>query len=96
MNLTVPIALFGWPFVVVLLFALLKPRHAVITAFIAAWLFLPMAGFTFTGLPDYTKVTATAYGVLLGITLFDAGRVLAYRPSWVDIPIVVVCISQNV
>jgi hypothetical protein len=93
MNLAVPIALFGWPFAVVLLFALLKPRHAVITAFLGAWLFLPMAGFTFTGLPDYTKVTATAYGVLLGVILFDAGRVLSYRPSWVDIPIVVVCIS---
>ena len=47
---------------------------AVIAAFLIAWLFLPMAGFRLAGLPDYTKMSATTLGVLMGAALFDADR----------------------
>lgn len=93
---TVHISLFGWPIVVVALFMVLKPRRAVIASFLFAWLFLPMAGFEFSGLPNWTKMTATGYGVLLGVVLFDAGRLVNFRPSWIDIPIVVWCLSPMV
>lgn len=88
----VPIALFGWPIAVIVLFAMLKPRHAVIAAYLFAWLFLPMAGYHFSGIPSYTKITATAYAVLLGVILFDAARLMRYRISWVDIPVIVWCV----
>lgn len=93
MSAAVPIALFGWPFVVAVLFALLPPRRAVIASFVFAWLFLPMAGYSFEGWPGYTKMSATAYGALLGVILFDGGRLAAFRPGWVDLPIVVWCLT---
>ena len=60
MGFLVPLTLFGWIPFVLALFALLPPRRAVVTAFLAAWLFLPMAGYGVKGLPDYTKMSATA------------------------------------
>jgi tetratricopeptide (TPR) repeat protein len=91
MNIVVPIALFGWIPFVLLLFSSLPPRRAVITAFIAAWLFLPVAGYALPGLPDYTKMTATSLGVLLGMALFHMDLLFALRPRWFDLPIVTYC-----
>lgn len=92
MIFLVPIALIGWIPLVICLFMMLPPRRAVIVSFLLAWLFLPMAGFSIAGLPDYTKMSATCVGVLLGAALFDADRLLAFRPRWVDLPIVIFCV----
>ena len=92
MTYLVPIALFGWIPVVLMFFVLLPPRRAVITAFLLGWLFLPNAGYQFEGLPDYTKISATSTGVLLAAILFDPGRLLAFRPRLVDLPMVIWCI----
>ena len=59
MTFLVPIALFGVLPGVFLLFAVLAPRRAVMAAYLASWLFLPMAGYSIPGLPDYTKTSAT-------------------------------------
>lgn len=91
-SILVPITLFGWIPLILLLFLLLPPRRAVIVAFIGAWLFLPMAGYSITGLPDFTKTTATSYGALLGVVLFDAARLTRFRPSWIDLPMAVWCL----
>ena len=93
MGFLVPFTLFGWIPFVILLFVLLPPRRAVIAAFLLAWLFLPMAGYGVPGLPDYTKMSATTAGVLLGAALFDPDRLLSFRPRWVDIPMFVFCTS---
>ena len=93
MTLFVPIALYGWIPVVLLFFAVLPARRAVIVAFLASWLFLPVAGYSLPGLPDYTKMTATSYGVMLGVVLFDSGRVMRFRFSWIDLPMLVWCLS---
>jgi len=87
------IALFGWIPLILILFALLPARRAVLSAFIIGWLFLPMASFKIPGLPDYNKVTATNVGVLVAALLFDSGRVLKFRPRWFDLPALVFCIS---
>jgi len=91
MSELVPIALYGWIAVVLVLFSVLPARRAVIVSFIGAWLFLPQAQIPFDGLPDVTKVTVTSFAVVLGAVLFDAGRILHYRPSWVDAPIAAWC-----
>ena len=44
------------------------------------------------GLPDYTKMSATCGGVLLGITIFDFRRLISLRLRLVDIPIVLLCL----
>src|SRR6187200_550103 len=93
MGFLVPLTLFGWIPFVLALFALVPPRRAVIIAFLAAWLFLPMAGYGVKGLPDYTKMSATAIGVLMGAAIFDTDRLLSFRPRWIDIPMFVWCTS---
>ncbi len=77
---------------VLVLFAVMPPRRAVIASFVGAWLFLPLVGYALPGLPDYTKMSATCYGVLLGMLLFDGARLFQFRPSWIDLPIVVWCL----
>lgn len=93
MTVMVPITMFGWPLAVLALFATRPPRQAVLISFVLALLFLPVAGYELPGLPDYTKMTATSYAVLLGVLLFDFGRVSRFRLSWIDIPMMVFCIS---
>jgi O-antigen ligase len=89
MNTTVYIALYGWIPVVLLLFALLGPRRAVIVSFLLAWLFLPMASITLVGVPNLTKSSVTVFAVMLGITLFDGGRLMRFRLRVIDVPMVV-------
>lgn len=92
MTIFVPIAMFGWLAVVVLLFAMLPPRRAVLTAFIGGWLFLPMAAYSLPGLPDYTKMSATCFGILGAVILFDARRLMTFRPAWFDLPMAIWCV----
>jgi hypothetical protein len=92
-NFLVKITLFGWIPFVLFLFTILPPRRAVIWAFLLAWLFLPMAGFSVPGLPDYTKMSATTAGVLIGALIFDTDRVLSFRLKWIDWPMLIWCVS---
>ena len=90
---TAELALYGWIPLVLFLFTVLRPRHAVIVAYIGGWLFLPMFEIDLKGLPPYSKVSATAYGVLFGALLFDLPRLLTFRPRWFDLPIVLWCVA---
>lgn len=92
MTPLVPITLLGWIPCVLVIFSLLKPRQAVAVSFALAWCFLPVAGYSIRGLPDYTKMTATCYGVLLGTGLFHASAFTRLRPRWIDLPMVVWCL----
>ena len=87
------LALFAWVPTVLLMFAALPPRRAVITAFIGGWLFLPVFGIDIVGLPPFSKVSASAYSVLLGVAIFDSGRLMSFRPRWFDLPIIVWCFT---
>jgi hypothetical protein len=91
-NALVPIALYGWPLAALALFAVLPPRRAVIVSFVAGWLLLPEAAITTVGLPDLTKVFVTSCGAMLGVVVFDAGRLARLRPSWIDLPVAVWCL----
>jgi hypothetical protein len=84
--------LFGWPVVALLLFMVMRPRRAVIATILLAGLFLPVAGYKISGLPAYSKLTATTISALLGVALFDTRRLLAFRPSWADLPMGLWCI----
>ena len=92
MSVMVPIAMFGWVPLTLLLFTVLPARRAVLVSFIGGWLLLPVASYSFAGLPDYTKISATCLSVLLGVVLFDAQRLLQIRFSFIDIPIVIWCL----
>jgi hypothetical protein len=87
----VPIMLLGWLPVVLVLFAILPKRRAAIVAFMFALLFLPVAEFQFKAFPEYTKMSATCFGIFLATLLFDTQRIVSFRPRWVDVPVVVHC-----
>src|SRR5439155_766973 len=93
MGFLVPFTLFGWIPFVLFLFMVLPPRRAVITAFLLAWLFLPIAGYAVKGLPDYTKMSATVIGVMMGEAIFDTDRLLDFRIRWIDIQLLIWCNS---
>src|SRR6476620_1180336 len=93
MTFLVDVMLYGWIPVVIYLFVVMPPRRAVISAFLIAWLFLPMAGYKVQGLPDYTKMSATCFGLMLAATLFDPDRILRFRPKWIDLPVAIYCVS---
>jgi hypothetical protein len=92
MTLLVPIVMFIWPPIVATLFLTLSVQRAVITAFFAAWLFLPIASFSIPGLTDYTKMTATCGGVLLGVLMAEPNRFRTFRFSLTDVPMLVWCL----
>lgn len=92
-NLLVPLVMFGWIPVVLYLFSRLPPRQAVVLSFLGAWLFLPQAVLELSGIPDYTKISATCYGILLATFIFDAGRFKTFRFGWLDIPMLIWCLS---
>jgi len=91
-TILVPIVMWGWAPVVLLLCWLLPSRRAVVASFVIAWSFLPMASYHIAGIPAYNKMFATCGGVLLAVVLFDLGRLLSFRPSWIDIPMIVWCL----
>jgi O-antigen ligase len=84
--------LFGWIPVVLALSAMMPTRRAVVAAFVIAWSFLPMYSYHIPGIPAYNKMSATCCGVLLAALLLDIGRLFAFRPSWMDIPMAVWCL----
>lgn len=91
MPVMMDIAMFGWLPFCLTLFAYLPPRRAVIAGFIISWLFLPITSYSTPGFPDYDKISASIWGVLLGVVFYDHGRLLTFRPHWGDLPMLVWC-----
>ena len=87
MNSTVLIALFSWPLIALLLFAVLPQRRAVIANFVVGWLVLPVAGVEIPNFVDMTKTMSVSLGALLGVALFDSRRLSAFRPTLLDLPV---------
>jgi hypothetical protein len=91
-NILVPLVMFGWLPLVLYIFSRYPPQRALLISFVIAWLFLPQASLAIPIVPDYGRITATCYGVLLGTLIFDVQRLAKFRYSWIDIPITVWCL----
>jgi hypothetical protein len=91
-NLLVPLVMLGWIPVVIYLFSRYPARRAIVISFVVAWLFLPQAVLPLPGLPNYDKMAATCYGILIATFIFDVGRFRLFRFSWIDIPMVIWCL----
>ncbi|WP_404786487.1 O-antigen ligase domain-containing protein [Altericista sp. CCNU0014] len=85
----------GWIPAVLFLFSKLPIQRALILSFLIAWLFLPMAEIELAGIPNYTKMSATCYGILLATFIFDIDRFKRFRPHWVDIPTILWCLCPG-
>lgn len=85
------LVMFGWIPLIFYFFTRFPARQAVIIGFIVAWLFLPQKEFPLPGLPDYTKITATCYGILIATVVYDINRFNSFKLSWVDLPMLIWC-----
>jgi hypothetical protein len=93
MTPLVPMAMFGWIPLVLALFKRLQPRHAVIAGFLLAWMFLPQYDYRLPGLPNYSKISAASYGILLGTWLFNRGAFHRFRAHPFDLPVALWCVA---
>ena len=93
MTPLVPIMLFGWVPLTVILFFSLKPHRAVLFAVIGGWLLLPVAGYNLPGLPVYSKSTAIALGLILGGRLSGQRQKASFAWRIYDLPMVLWCLS---
>jgi hypothetical protein len=91
-NLLVPLVMLGWIPIVIYLFSRYPARRAIVISFIVAWLFLPQAVLPLPGLPDYDKMAATCYGIVIATCIYDIGRFRSFRFSWLDIPMLIWCL----
>lgn len=91
MTPMVPLTMFGWLPLVLGLFSRFRqrPRLAVIAGFLLAWMFLPNHGYKLPVLPDYTKISAACYGILLGAAIFDPAVFRRFRLHGWDAPLLV-------
>ncbi|WP_088243482.1 O-antigen ligase family protein [Calothrix rhizosoleniae] len=93
MSLQAQLVMLLWLPVVLYLFTSFTAQRAVIISFIAAWLFLPQnAGFSVLGLPDYERMSATCYGILLATFIFDVQRFRSFQFNWLDLPMLIWCL----
>lgn len=95
-GILVPLVMFAWVPIVLYLFSRLPARKAVVSSFMFAWLFLPQAAMELSGVPDFTKASATCYGILLATFIFDVGRFRSFKFGWLDIPMAIWCLSPFV
>ncbi|MDJ0729720.1 MAG: O-antigen ligase family protein [Crocosphaera sp.] len=83
----------AWLPIVIFLFLRFSPRKAVIISFLVAWLFLPQrAGFVFSGIPDYTRISATCYSIFFLTFFFDSQRLTRFKLTWLDLPMLIFCV----
>ena len=90
------LAMFGWPPFVIYLFRWLPYGWAFPISFVMGFLFLPQAVFPIPGFPAYSRMIATAIGVVTATLLFDVKRFQTIRLSWMDIPMIIWCICPFV
>lgn len=96
MYTLVPIALVAWIPITLILFAALSPRRAVLVCFIGGWMFLPMGQIGFEGYPNLSNYASVSIAALLGVMLFDMRRLTTFKPHWVDLPIIGMCLAPIV
>lgn len=102
MAQAVPYLMFAWFPVVLVLFARLPRHRAVLVAFIAGVLFLPglLDKKINADAPNpvpvpyapLTKQNTICLAILVAAIVFDRKRLLAFRPRWVDVPMVAWCL----
>ena len=92
-NILVPIALLAFPPLVMTLFKKIGTHQAIATAFIAGWMFLPVANYDIFLLRN-TKTAAICLSVLASAYLFDKERLSKFQFNAADIPMLLWCTAS--
>jgi hypothetical protein len=84
--------MYGWILAVLYIFQRFPAQRAIVVSFVVAWDFLPMASIPMPPFPDYTKMAATCYGILLATLIYDTARFSSFKPGWLDLPMLIWCL----
>jgi hypothetical protein len=95
-SVFVPLMMFGWLPLTLLLYAMFSPRRAFLISAIGGWLFLPVASTPVPGFVDYSKDAIVSFAPLIGMLIFDADRIRGMKPSLVDVPMLTWCLCPMV
>jgi hypothetical protein len=87
------LVMYGWLPAVLYIFSRYPAQRAMVISFVVAWLFLPQAVITLPSVPDWTKMSATCYSVMIATFIHDSSRITSFKPSWIDIPMALWCVS---
>jgi hypothetical protein len=90
------VLLLVWPLLVLMIGSMYRGVKGITIAYVTAYLLLPSGAIPISGLPNYSKLTATAIGAVMIALLYDRGELSAFRFKWFDIPILVWCILPPV
>ncbi len=94
MTAQAQIVMLLWLPIVFIIFRSFPLQKAIVVSFIGAWLFLPQrAGFAVSGLPDYSRMTATCIGIFLATLMTGPQPIAKQKIEWLDIPMIIWCIS---
>ncbi len=96
MNLLVYIVIFAWIILVIYLFRRFSTSQALISSMIIAWLFLPEVNIALPAIPDLTKINLTTIVIFLAALFYDWKGIKYFRPSYIDIPMLIWCVCPLV
>lgn len=90
----IPLMMFGWLPLAGFLFSRFQktPRHGVIIGYLFVWMFLPWYEYPLLGPFNYNKISAGAYGILMGTVLFQPSILKTFKWSPWDLPVTLWCI----
>lgn len=91
MSVVIHIAFVAWFLATLALFWTRPPREALVASLVAGWLFLPVAGYSVTGLHSKSEIVGT--GVLVASLLLAIEPWRRFRPSILDLPVLVACLT---
>jgi hypothetical protein len=91
-NILVPIAFLSWFPLVVAMYKRFEKRLVPVIAYVAGWMFLPVANYDIFLLKN-TKTTVTGLAILAGAWMFDRERLKSFRYNIADLPMVLWCIA---
>jgi hypothetical protein len=91
-NPLVALVMLAWIPIVLYFFSRYPAQRAVVISFVVGTLFLPQAAMRLPVIGDYSKISATCYGVLIATYMYETSRLNAFEFSWIDVPATVWCI----
>ena len=93
MSLQAQLIIILWIPFVLYLFYRCDYQKAVVISFVTAWLFLPQqVEFPLPFIPNFDRLTATCYSILLATCIYDIQRFNRFKFGWLDLPMFIWCI----
>jgi hypothetical protein len=94
MTIIAKVVLLLWLPIALSFFRFYPPRKAILLTLVGGILFLPQrVVFSLPIIPDYTSSTAIVYPVIIGLFIYDTKWLTRLEPWWLDIPVLVLCMT---